>query len=67
MQQILSKKEIRVIELMCQELVIKQIAAIMGISTRTVDKYKCEIRFKLDIKTDAGIAIYAIKNGIHKL
>lgn len=39
----------------------------MGISTRTVDKHKAEIRFKLDLKTDAGIAIYAIKNGIHKL
>jgi DNA-binding NarL/FixJ family response regulator len=59
-----SEKEMEVIALTCQEKSNKEIAEQMCVSYRTVEGYKQKILDKMDVKSSAGIVIYAVK---HKL
>ena len=63
----LSEREKQLVRLICQELTSKEIAFEMGIKKRTVERHKENIRFKLDIKSNVGLALYGVKTGIHKL
>lgn len=48
----------------CSELNYKEIADLMGVSSRTVEGYRNALFTKLNIKTRTGLVIYALKNGI---
>jgi DNA-binding NarL/FixJ family response regulator len=56
-----SAKEIEIIKLICQEYSSKQIAAFVGLSDRTIDWYRDRIMEKMNVKTLAGIIVYAIQ------
>jgi DNA-binding NarL/FixJ family response regulator len=56
-----SAKEIEIIKLICQEYSSKQIAALVGLSDRTIDWYREKIMERMNVKTLAGIIVYAIQ------
>ncbi len=64
---VFSDKEIEIIRLICQEHTNKEIGELLFLSARTVEGYRVKILEKMDVKSTAGIVIYAIKNGMFKL
>lgn len=60
----LSEKEIAVIKLVSNERSNKEIAAQLGVVTRTVESHKTSIYKKTGLKSPAGLALFAIKTGI---
>lgn len=61
-----SKNEIEIIKLMCQEYTSKQIGALLGYTTRTVENYREKIQEKIGAKNAIGVVIYAIKHQIYQ-
>lgn len=62
-----SKKDIEIIRLICEEKSSKQIGEELFMSTRTVEGIRAKILEKMNVKTSAGIAIYAIKHAIYPI
>lgn len=62
-----SEKEIKIIQFICQEFTNKEIGKELFLSDRTVEGYRVKILGKMNVKSTAGIVIYAIKNGIYKV
>ncbi|MES2006393.1 MAG: response regulator transcription factor [Bacteroidota bacterium] len=60
----LSKKELNFIQLTATELSYKEIASQLKVSPKTVENYRDNIFFKLDIKTRSMLVLYAYKNGL---
>ena len=60
----LTKKELNVLELVCQEFNDKEIAFQMGISPRTVETHKRNIHSKTKTHNNAGCMNFARKQGI---
>ncbi|WP_176112876.1 response regulator transcription factor [Sediminibacterium ginsengisoli] len=60
-------KEIQIIKLICRQYSTREIGEKMGISHRTIEGCRERILEKTKAKNMVGIAIYAIKNGIHKI
>jgi two-component system response regulator NreC len=63
----LTKKEVEIIQLLCQEKTNKEIGKQLFISARTVEGYRQKIQDKMNVKSTTGLVIYAIKTGIYKL
>ena len=61
-----NQKEMDIIKLICEEKTSKEISDLLFLSTRTVDEYRIRIREKMDVKSTAGMVIYAIKNDLFK-
>jgi len=61
-----TEREMEVIELICEGLSSKQIAARLGIKTRTVERYRDNIMTKMEVKNAAGVVNYAFKYGLYK-
>jgi DNA-binding NarL/FixJ family response regulator len=59
-----SKREKSIIKLICQEKSSKQIAILLSINQRTIERVRMRILQKMKVKSAAGIAIYALRNGI---
>ena len=62
-----TEKEKEIIRLICQELSNKEIAAVLGLSTRTVEGYREKILEKVEAKNIAGLVIYAIKHNLYQV
>ena len=62
-----SEKEKEIIRLICGEKSSEEIGKILFMSKRTVDGTRSKILSKMNVKTVAGVAIYAIKNSIYFL
>jgi DNA-binding NarL/FixJ family response regulator len=60
----LSSREMEVLQLIAEGEANKQIAAELGISTKTVEKHRDHLMRKLDIHDAAGLTRYAIEAGI---
>ena len=58
-------REIEIIKLICQEKTSKEIGKALFLSTRTVEGYRLRIFDKINVKSVAGIIIYAIKKKIY--
>ena len=62
-----SEKEKEIICYICDEKSSEEIAKLLCMSKRTVDGVRAKILTKMNVKTIAGVAIYAIKNAIYFL
>jgi two-component system, NarL family, response regulator NreC len=60
----LSDIEKQIINLICAEKTSKEIGELMGMSNRTVEGHRLKLLDKLQVKSAAGIVIYAIQNKI---
>lgn len=63
----LTKKEIKVIQLICKQYTNQDIADNIGLSKRTVDGIRIGILNKIRVKNTAGVVIFAIRQGIYKI
>ncbi len=62
-----TQREIEIIRLICREKSSKEISETLFLSPRTVESIRAGILEKMKVKTPAGVAIYAIKNGLFSL
>jgi two-component system, NarL family, response regulator NreC len=62
-----SEKEKEIILFICREFTNKEIGDKMFLSKRTVDSYRAKIMEKMEVKSTAGIVIYAIRHGLYKV
>ena len=60
----LSEREIEVLYQICKGFSNNEIAEILNISKRTVDKHRENLLSKTNTKNTAGLVMYAIKNGV---
>ena len=60
----LSTQEIQVLYFLCRDFISKEIADKMNVSPRTIEKHRENLHLKTNTKTSAGLAVYALKNGI---
>jgi DNA-binding NarL/FixJ family response regulator len=56
--------ELMIIRLICKDMLVAEIAEEMLLGKRTIEKYRANIYQKISVRTTAGIAIYAIRNGL---
>jgi len=59
--------ELNIIKMICEEKTAKEIGNRLNMSSRTVEDYRKRIREKMDVKSTAGIVIYAISNHLFRL
>ena len=62
-----SGKETEIIRLICQQYCSKEIALKLNTTSRAVEGIRERIQAKIGAKNMAGIAVYAIQNGIYSL
>lgn len=60
----ISDKEFQFLTHCCTELNYREIAQLMGMSTRTVEGYRDSLFEKLNLNTRIGLVMYAINTGI---
>ena len=65
--EVLSKRELQVLELVAQGLTTPQIAETLGISPKTVARHRERIMNKLDLHSIAELVKFAIQTGIIKI
>lgn len=63
----LTEREIEVLYNICKGLSNQEIADLLCISKRTVDKHRENLLLKTEAKNTAGLVVYAIKNGIFEI
>jgi DNA-binding NarL/FixJ family response regulator len=61
---VLSPREREILQLIAEGKAIKEIAAALSLSRKTVENHRSHIMDKLDIHTTAGITKYAIREGL---
>lgn len=62
-----TEREIQIIKLICEQYANKEIAAMLELSVRTIEGHREKIQEKIKARNTAGIVIFAIKNGIHRI
>ncbi|PSL44241.1 LuxR family two component transcriptional regulator [Chitinophaga niastensis] len=63
-REIFSVREKQIIQLICQDMVTKEIAARLDLSNRTVEGYRLRIMEKMNVRGTAGIVVYAIRQNM---
>ena len=61
---ILSHREVEVLQLLCEGKSVKETAETMGLSPKTVDSHRANIMGKLDIRDVPSLVKFAIRMGI---
>ncbi|WP_321371446.1 response regulator transcription factor [uncultured Draconibacterium sp.] len=61
----LTKRELQVLELLCEELTAIEIGERLGLSARTIEGHKYNLLEKTETKNMAGLVIFAIKNNLY--
>ncbi|KYG82110.1 LuxR family two component transcriptional regulator [Roseivirga ehrenbergii] len=64
---LLTKREIQIIQLICQEKTTIEIADELSISTHTVESHRGNIMLKLELKNSVGLVKWAIQNEVIEL
>jgi len=57
-----TQREIEIIKMICEGLSSKQIADILNLKTRTIERYRDLIMEKMEVKNAAALVIFAVKN-----
>lgn len=60
----LTEREVEVLYHICKGLSNQEIAEVLFLSKRTVDKHRENLLSKTGVKNTAGLVIFAVKNGI---
>jgi len=60
-----SARELQVIEMICDGLPSKQIANVLNLKTRTIERYRDTIMNKMNVNNAAGVVLYAVTNGLY--
>lgn len=60
----LSKREVEILELICQEHTSVEIGDKVGLSARTVDNHRLSILKKIGARNTVGMVMYAVKKGL---
>lgn len=60
----LNEKEVRMLQLICQELTTAEIADALSISARTGEGMRAALLDKIGVRNTAGLVLYAIKTGL---
>ena len=60
-----SELEKQVIRLICEDKSCQEMADSLFLSTRTVENHRARIFKKMNVKTTAGVAIYAVKHSLY--
>jgi DNA-binding NarL/FixJ family response regulator len=60
----LTQREIEVLKLIAEGYPNKKIAEVLTISPKTVEKHRASLMTKLDIHNAAGLAAYAVEQGL---
>lgn len=63
----LTDNEIEVIKFICEEKPAKEMVGLLGLTPRTIEDIRCDIYKKTRTTSLAGIALYAVRNGIYEL
>jgi DNA-binding NarL/FixJ family response regulator len=63
----LTDREKEILQLICKELTNTEIAEQLHISARTVDGHRNNLLSKTGCRNTAGLVLFAVTNGIHKL
>lgn len=63
----LTRRELQVLVMVAEGLSSHEIGRILGISRRTVETYRANLREKLNLVSNADVVRYAIKSGFIKL
>jgi DNA-binding NarL/FixJ family response regulator len=63
----LNDKEKHFLQMASTELTYKEIAHVMGLSTRTIEGYRDQLFVKLNVKSRVGLVLYAIKTQMVKI
>ena len=61
---ILSHREVEVLQLMCEGKSVKETAEILGLSPKTVDSHRANIMGKLDVRDVPSLVKFAIRMGV---
>ena len=61
---ILSRREVEVLQLLCEGKSVKEIAEILGLSPKTVDSHRANIMGKLDVRDVPSLVKFAIRPGV---
>ncbi|MDB3991826.1 LuxR C-terminal-related transcriptional regulator, partial [Schleiferiaceae bacterium] len=61
---ILSKREIEIIQLICEQLTNEEISKKLFLSKRTIDNHRQNILNKLGMANTAGMVRFAVENGL---
>ncbi len=62
-----TEKELEIISLICKEKTNREIGDQLFLSSRTVEGYRLKIQEKINVRSTAGLVVYAIKTGIYKV
>jgi DNA-binding NarL/FixJ family response regulator len=60
----LTKRQREILQLLAEGYTAKEIAAILSVSTRTIESHKYSLMSKLHLKTSSALVQYAIRHGI---
>lgn len=63
----LTRRELQVVAMVAEGMSSHEIGTRLGISRRTVETYRANLREKLGLASNADVVRYAIKNGLAKL
>jgi len=63
-EELLSLREREVLQLICEGKVSKEIAGMVGISTKTAESYRHRIVTKLGVSKVSGLVRYAVRTGL---
>ncbi len=63
----LTKRELQVLKLLCEELTAVEIGERLDLSPRTVEGHKYNLLEKTETKNMAGLVIFAIKNNLYTI
>lgn len=66
-KELLTKRELEIIQLICQEKTTGEIADELSISTHTVESHRSNILLKLELKNSVGLVKWAIQNEVIEL
>lgn len=61
-----TNRELEVIQMICEGLSSKQIAAQLGLKTRSVERYRDIIMEKMEVGNSAAVVMYAVTHGLCK-